>query len=196
MAGTQKRLRRKTRVSEKNYEEVLLLTFRLWMPFLLPPDTRRQLHYQNFTWDWAKNERLLSKRFREAWNEQFHVILHVRTDYLRLLKEYVPSHEIKFYRLDDDGHSILSYILFEGFSSYEYCVVTMPWRAFQLLKPKRIFIERYRWHRIFRGIYHSGARRLRAILFQDVFFQPSSSEFLYPRTDFHQPLGEQRRCFY
>ena len=84
-----------------------MLTFHLWMPFLLPPDTRSKLHLENFTWDWAKHKRLLNRRFREAWNEQFHVILHVRNrqGYIRHLKSIVPSDELMFYRLDDGSLS-------------------------------------------------------------------------------------------
>ena len=107
MAGELKRLRRKTRVPQRKCEELLVLTFHLGMPFLLPPDTRSKLHLENFTWDWAKHKRLLNRRFREAWNEQFHVILHVRNrqGYIRHLKSIVPSDELMFYRLDDGSLS-------------------------------------------------------------------------------------------
>ena len=76
-----------------------MLTFHLWMPFLLTPAIQNTLHYRESTWNWAKQKRLLSKRSRETWNQNFHVILHMRTCDLYLLKrdEQKINEEISFY---------------------------------------------------------------------------------------------------
>ena len=46
MPPLQKRLRRKTRVSQKSCEDLLMLSFHLWMPLLMTPAIQKKLHYR------------------------------------------------------------------------------------------------------------------------------------------------------
>ena len=125
MAGSLKRLRRKSPVSQRNYEDVLVPTFPLWIPYLLPPDTPECSGFC-CTWSWVKHERLLSKGFREAWNEHFQVILLVRYDCLELLGTVVPS--------DDGSCTVLgeSFYIPWRYRDTHY-LVRMPWHACKLV---------------------------------------------------------------
>ena len=128
MAGTLKRLRRKTRASQRNYEDVLVSTLHLWMPFLLPADTREKLRFKraSCTWYSARNERMLSKRFRNAWIEHFHVIVVVSAGKLQALESLV--------RPDDSSCRILDEPMYLAFPQcHLYHMVTMPWPAFRLV---------------------------------------------------------------
>ena len=102
-----------------------MLTFPLWTPFLLPPVTAEYCQFC-CTWYSVAHERLLSKRFREAWNEHFHVILMVRYDCLKLLGALVPSDDGSCRVLDDS-----SYIPWMHRDTHH--LVRMPWHACKLV---------------------------------------------------------------
>ena len=126
MAGTLKRLRRKTRASQRNYEDVLVSTLHLWMPFLLPADTREKLRSRSCTWSSAKHERMLSKRFRNTWIEHFHVIVLVHGSMLSKVENVVLPDDSSCMILDEPVR--MSFL-----DDWWYYMVTMPWPAFILV---------------------------------------------------------------
>ena len=195
MAGTSKRLRRKTTVTQTNCEQWLVLKLSWWIPFLLPPDLKTMnltsganSTWDNSysTWDWAKHLRLLSKCFREAWNALFHVIIHLRTPVLPVLQSILPSERLIFYRLKDPDFSLLRYDLAtmsyrwskRQHLAYWYYMATMPWHSFKLYMSKR-------WLETELGndnkIHYGPERDLHrikkgSIIFQDVVFHTFSPE--------------------
>ena len=138
MASTLEQLRRKTPVLQRNYEDVLVLTFSLWMPFLMPPDPIRKRRIKNCTWSSAKHVRMLSKRFPDAWKEYFHSIVLVRQDCLLLLRTVVPSNDGSCRILDELVEKPLLY-------REKYWLVEMPWLALRTVFRTVMTIWPIRW---------------------------------------------------
>ena len=127
MAGATKRLRRKTTVrmvdATKGCSELMLLTSEWWMPFLLP--VGRYMNMWAWRWNykgtWIRVWRLLSKEWREVWDQGFRIKLLVHeacvSDLCHAARLY---DDLKFSRDSCNGRM---------------CVATMPWKTFKGLRP-------------------------------------------------------------
>ena len=118
MAGATERLRRKTTVSQKGCSELMLLTSEWWMQFLLP--VGRYMPALSVI-AWKGVWRLLSKEWREVWDQGVRINLLVHeacvSDLCHAARLY---DDLKFSRDSCNGRM---------------CVATMPWKTFKGLRP-------------------------------------------------------------
>ena len=131
MAGATKRLRRKTTVrmvdATKGCSELMLLTSEWWMPLLLP--VGRYMNMWAWRWNykgtWIRVWRLLSKEWREVWDQGFRIKLIIHeacvSDLCHAARWY---DDLKFSR-DSRNRLFITQSL-----SDRFCIVTMPWKTF------------------------------------------------------------------
>ena len=130
MAGTLKRLRRKTTVSQKGCSELMMFTAEWWMQFLLPVGKYMP---EIYVAAWKRVWRLLSKAWREVWDQGFRVRMTLHEDHYSTLCLASPRDGgLKFYR--DSSNRIKFHS--QGFvREGRYCLVSMPWNTFIGLRP-------------------------------------------------------------
>ena len=128
--------------------------------------------------------RLLSELCLRAWNQQFHVKIHVQDTHLEVLRKLQPSNVVFCYTTDKHRKILTLDITTWDIVNYRhmyYYVATMPWITFIQIKKQRepirntfIRIARYGHKEFCRlvGAYSRG------IIFQDVFLKTCSSEWM------------------
>ena len=123
MAGATERLRRKTTVLQKGCSELMLLTSEWWMQFLLPVGRYMTMRVwgRDYRAAWIWVWRLLSKEWREVWDQGFRIKLIIHeacvSDLCHAARLY---DDLKFSRDSCNGRM---------------CVATMPWKTFKGLRP-------------------------------------------------------------
>ena len=135
MAGTTKRLRRKTTVSQKGCSELMLLTFEWWMQFLLPVGRymTAEVWRCDYNGAWIRVWRLLSKEWRKVWDQGFRIKLYVHEACASdLWHAGLWYDDFEFSR--DNCNEVVylrSVLMREG----RICIVTMPWKTLEGLRP-------------------------------------------------------------
>ena len=126
MASATKRLRRETTVSQKGCSELMMLTSDWWMQFLLPVGRYMSMS----VWRWAYRGawiwvwRLLSKEWREVWDQGIRVKFNLHEDRVSNLCHAARCYgDLKFSR---DSCNKIKYFECGG----RYCMVSMPWNTF------------------------------------------------------------------
>ena len=126
MAGATKRLRRKTTVSQKGCNELMLLTSEWWMQFLLP--VGRYMTMWAWRWNykgtWIRVWRLLSKEWREVWDQGFRIKLLVHEARVSDL-----CRAARWYDSRDSCNKVV-YHRIVSMRDGRFCIVTMPWKTF------------------------------------------------------------------
>ena len=137
MAGTTKRLRRKTTVSQPSVSEasneLMLLTSEWWMQFLLPVGRyMTKLQWRSrYTGAWIWVWRLLSRDWCEVWDQGFRIKLIVHEARVSDLCHAARSNDdLKFSR---DSCNKLEYHIMSR--DGRFCLATMPWKTFAGLRP-------------------------------------------------------------
>ena len=135
MAGTTKRLRRKTKVVQKGRNELMLFTSEWWMQFLLPVGRYMSMlaWYSDYRHGWTWVWRLLSTEWREVWDQGFRIKLLVHearvSDLCHAARWY---DDLKFSR---DSCNKLVYHRTTSMLDGRFCLATMPWKTFAGLRP-------------------------------------------------------------
>ena len=135
MAGPTKRLRRKTTVFESSNSELLLVTSEWWMQFAF-------LLGRYMLFDHSANWRLLSKAWREVWDQGLRITLslhHERVFHIRLAAQ--SQGDLLFHR--DSDNKILYYHHIDHEEEGLYCTVSMPWNTFKRLRPMLLRIAKH-----------------------------------------------------
>ena len=141
MAGTTKRLRRKTTVSQPSVSEasneLMLLTSEWWMQFLLPVGRyMTKLQWRSrYTGAWIWVWRLLSRDWCEVWDQGFRIKLIVHEARVSDLCHAARSNDdLKFSR---DSCNKVKYFVNGKVDEGRYCTVLMAWNTFNGLRPIR-----------------------------------------------------------
>ena len=137
MAGATERLRRKTTVSQKGCSELMLLTSEWWMQFLLP--VGRYMTMWAWRWNykgtWIRVWRLLSKEWREVWDQGFRIKLIIHeacvSDLCRAARWYWYD-DLKIFR---DSCNKVVYLRSELMREGRICIMTMSWKILEGLRP-------------------------------------------------------------
>ena len=130
MAGNLKRLRRKTRVNQRNLASFMLSTYDSWGPFVIS--------HRHLPWFDARHWRLLCKDWNEEWTAQVEVRLDISNECLTPLYLCLSNslEKIMLYRSTFDGR-ILTYV--DLLPSRNFFITKMSWKAAQMVKnDKRI----------------------------------------------------------
>ena len=140
MAGQIKRLRRKTTVSQSACSELLLLTSEWWMQFVLPLGRYEPRVYAIF---WMKKWRLLSKSWREVWDQGFRVKLSLdQSHVLELCSVAFHSGVLGDLLFCRDRASKIIYYHVGLMHGGTRCDVSMPWKTFKTLRSLLLQIAR------------------------------------------------------
>ena len=106
----------------KGCSELMLLTSEWWMPFLLP--VGRYMNMWAWRWNykgtWIRVWRLLSKEWREVWDQGFRIKL--------LVREARVSHLCRAARWYDSRDSCNKVVLCK-MRYGRFCLVTMLWKT-------------------------------------------------------------------
>ena len=108
MAGASKRLRRKTCVSIRNQEDVLVQTFAKWVSFLIEP-TKRNFPLRG--WIIFRTTRLLSKGLRDVCDTQILVTFFVNTSMVFQVLNCLPADMLVWLSQTDGGRHRINPIL-------------------------------------------------------------------------------------
>ena len=140
MVGPNKRLRRKTTVSQKGCSQLLMLTSEWWMQFAYPVGSYYQTIYvlpSLATW------RLLSKAWREIWDQGCRVKLSLHQDHVSQLRFAAQVSQLDLLFRRDSVNKILYY--YEGYMQEGLrCIVSMSWKTFMELRPILVQVSRLR----------------------------------------------------
>ena len=134
MAGATKRLRRKTKVVQKGRNELMLFTSEWWMQFLLPVGRYMAMsvwssdYWCVWIWTW----RLLSKEWRDVWDQRSSIKLLVHEARVSDLCHAARGYDdLKFSR---DSCSKLVYHSPTSMIDDRFCLATMLWKTFMGLR--------------------------------------------------------------
>ena len=130
MAGASKRLRRKTRVSIRNQEDVLVQTFAKWFSFLIEP-TR---YKYSSGWKIFLTMRLLSKGLRDVCDTQILVTFEVKTSMVFQVLNCLPADMLVWLSQTDGGRHRINPIIIPsdtglGIARY-HKFFALPWLGF------------------------------------------------------------------
>ena len=137
MARATKRLRRKTTVSQKGCSELMMLTSEWWMQFLFTVGSyipAVDASARNRVW------RLLSKAWREIWDQGFRLKLRLpEGDYVGLHMTGRCPDDLVFSR---DSRNKIECVLADNKDQGRYCKVSMPWNTFKELRQILFLMEK------------------------------------------------------
>ena len=133
MAGASKRLRRKTRVSIRNQEDVLVQTFAKWFSFLIEPTRYRGILYSS-GWEIFLTMRLLSKGLRDVCDTQILVTFYVKTSMVFQVLNCLPADMLVWLSQTDGGRHRINPIIIPsdtglGIARY-HKFFALPWLGF------------------------------------------------------------------
>ena len=130
MAGASKRLRRKTCVSIRNQEDVLVQTFAKWFSFLIEP-TR---YKYSSGWKIFLTMRLLSKGLRDVCDTQILVTFQVKTSMVFQVLDCLPADMLVWLSQTDGGRHRINPIIIPTYTSLAYArhhkFFALPWLGF------------------------------------------------------------------
>ena len=115
----------KTTVSQKGCSDLMLLTSEWWMRFLLPVGRYMTMSVWRRAYRGAwKVFRLLSKEWREVWDQGFRIKLLVREARVSDL-----CRAARWYDSRDSCNKVV-YHRIVSMRNGRFCIVTMPWKTF------------------------------------------------------------------
>ena len=131
MAGASKRLRRKTCVSIRNQEDVLVQTFAKWVSFLIEP-TKWNISLRG--WIIFRTTRLLSKGLRDVCDTQILVTFFVNTSMVFQVLNCLPADMLVWLSQTDGGRHRINPIIIPsdtglGIARY-HKFFALPWLGF------------------------------------------------------------------
>ena len=133
MAGASKRLRRKTRVSIRNQEDVLVQTFAKWFSFLIEPTRYRGILYSS-GWEIFLTMRLLSKGLRDVCDTQILVTFQVKTSMVFQVLDCLPADMLVWLNQTDGGNHRINPIMIHTYTSLAFArhhkFFALPWLGF------------------------------------------------------------------
>ena len=127
MAGASKRLRRKTRVSIRNQEDVLVQTFAKWFSFLIEPTRYRGILYCS-RWGIILTMRLMSKGLRDVCDTQILVTFQVKTSMVFQVLDCLPADMLVWLSQTDGGRHRINPKMIINFFAHKF--FALPWLGF------------------------------------------------------------------